>query len=326
VSIVPESSAASEVTGSGATAAAVLLSLIEDSGFSFAVIEDAVSHFKRHMVEIDLSDPAVAAVLRAHLLAVGSPTDVGKFFSLEMLCRINESSATKTCLEVTRLLAGLELSPDRSYLLERELFARLGSEGVKEAIPPLAAICAQDAGDISRAAARSAVKILGTRNIEEMRQALESLDLPEAARPAEMATAISRAYKRRRARHAASSRAIRLSDARLSPGDPELLKETATSRVSLRPERLKEKENRLRAILRRADRDPSLCGNCDIKGNTRVVHIIPDDRGGSERSGNLVALCRECWRRLESCRRDSSGIQRRMVQLSSDQMTLFDGT
>ena len=46
-------------------------------------------------------------------------------------------------------------------MLERELVRHLGKEAGDEALPPLAAVCAQDAGEISRTATQRCLEILG---------------------------------------------------------------------------------------------------------------------------------------------------------------------
>ena len=55
--------------------------LIEDSGESIAVIEEAVKALRVHIADLEPGDPDVVAILRAHLLAVGAPSAPCKFFA-----------------------------------------------------------------------------------------------------------------------------------------------------------------------------------------------------------------------------------------------------
>jgi hypothetical protein len=294
---------------------AVLLKLVKDSGESFAVIEDSVAVLKRSIPKVDLADPAISELLQCHLRAVGSETAVNKFFSFELLARIDEAGAARVCLEVCRMLAGIELIPGRGYPIEREMLRYIGRKSLMEALPPLSVIAAKQAGDISRTAAGISVALLKSRSREGMREQLERLDLPEAAQPAEMADAIFKALT--------SPRQGQLS----GPSATEVVLRSSlaaeTSALSLRPERRQERENRLKAILRDHSRNPNNCGNCGESGRTRVAHVIPIERGGSDRPGNLIVLCQQCFRLFDASRQDSSGMRRRFEELSSRQLSLF---
>jgi hypothetical protein len=304
-----------------------LLQIVEDSGFGFAVIEDSISVLKRRMAHIDLNDKAVAELLKAHLRAVGSPTAVGKFFSFELLCRIDDKAAEDVSFEVCRLLAGMELVAARAYPMERELMSYLGQRKVLDALPVLAVISSKNAGEVSRSAAQAAIAMVGSRKKEDIKQALDGLESPESAPAAEMAQAIISAFNRRKLsiqeqnqeiEHAVESGALTL----IGQQPIQVAGDTST-RTTLRPERRRERENRLRAIIREAKRNPGECGNCGLVGPCRVTHIIPEQRGGTDRPGNLAIFCRQCARRCSANRRDSSSVRRRLETLSTEQLSLF---
>lgn len=319
---------ACEDTLSPPTEAETLLKLVEDSGYGFAVIEESIGVLKRRMAHFDLQDPAVTELLKAHLRAVGSPTAVGKFFSFELLCRLNEKAADDVSFEVCRLLAGMELVPDRAYPMERELIAHLGKRQVMEALPCLAVIASKNAGEVSRSAARAAVAMVGSRKKEAIRDALESLESPESSPAAELAQAIIDGFNRRKLSRQEQNQSQILE--RVESGSLTLVGQKpiqvagdTSTRVSLRPERRRERENRLRAIIREAGRNPGECGNCGLVGPCRVTHVIPENRGGTDRPGNLAVYCRQCARRFSANRRDSSSVRRRLEHMSTDQLSLF---
>ena len=79
--------------------------LIEEAQGSFAVIEEAVGALREQVDTLDPQDPEVVEILRAHLLAIGSPSDVSKFFSLELLERAAPGQLESVCLEVIEALA-----------------------------------------------------------------------------------------------------------------------------------------------------------------------------------------------------------------------------
>lgn len=317
-----------ESTGANAPVneAEALLKLVVDSGYGHAVIEEAIRLLKRKIANVDLQHPAVKELLKAHLLAVGSPSAVGKFFSFELLCRIDEETVTDVAIEICRMLAGLELKPDRAYVMERELLSWLGSHDVHSCLPPLAIIASRKAGEISRAAAKAAVAIVGSRKKSDIQDALKALDIAEAEPSGELAQAIISAFnRRRRAPHEEAQvrfeedhqDTLSLDDSIEVPG------ETST-RAVLRPELRRERENRLRAILRESGRNPEECCNCGLVGVTKIGHIIPQDRGGSDRAGNLTSFCPQCWRKFVANRRNSSSVRRRLETISSNQLGLFD--
>lgn len=293
-----------------------LYRLVEDSGFSFAVIEECIQVLKRGMAQVDLGDEAVVKLLRAHLLSVGSPTDVGKFFSFELLCRIKPSAAREASLELCRVLAGIELKSERVTTFERDVFRFLKEQQAIEAVPLLAAVAAKRCGDISRQAARAAIALLGTRDPKAIAARLSRSDLPEAHEPERIARSLLEALRRPKQ----STETLKEREALLSR---EAKSPAASETLSLRPERRKERDQRLRAVLRKSGRDPSECGNCGVRGPAHVAHVIPEGRGGTDRPGNLIALCAQCWRKFKASRRDSSGVRRGLEEISSRQMPLF---
>lgn len=304
-----------------------LLQLVNDSGRSFAVIEDAIRLLKRRMAQIDLSDPAVAKLLKIHLRAVGSPSSVGKFFSLELLGRIDEDSVLAVALDICRMLAGMELKANRSYPIECELLLLLGKKRVDKALPPLALIAAQQAGELSRTAARTAALMAGSRRKNAIARKIKELDNDESHSADDLAQAIVDALKRRNTVQESQSALLGACAPSSASGTLDLnaadLNTGVSTRGILRPERRKEKQRRLVSILREAGRNPQECGNCGQNGQTRVSHIIPVNRGGSERPGNLISLCALCWRQFTANRRDSSSVRRRIEEFSSQQMSLF---
>ncbi len=283
---------------------ASLLRLIEDSGHSPLVIEETVRLLRRGLASIDTKDPALVEVLRAHILSVGTPTDVTKYFSLELLERASPERARETALELLELLARSALVPDRGYHVERAVIRALAERKEAPALPALALIAGRGVAPISRTAARAVVAIVGSDERDAIVARLEAAELPKTGNPRELAAAVARAladdmrrstrgsdpHKRRGGRTAsADSTSVH---ARAAPAPPE------DSDRFLRPERGKAKQARLRAALRTAGRDPARCGNCDTAGKMAIVHVVPVSRGGSDRPGNLVPLCEDCKKRL----------------------------
>jgi 5-methylcytosine-specific restriction endonuclease McrA len=304
-----------------------LLRLVEDSGYGFAVIEDSIEVLKRRVGHIDLEDNAVTELLKAHLRAVGSPTAVGKFFSFELLCRINEGATVDVSLEVCRLLAGMDLIAERAYPIERELMAYLGQHKILSALPVLAVIASKNAGEVSRSAARAAVVMVGSRRKDAMKAALEDLESPESAPAAELSQALVDALNRRRLSREETNHGMARAESgglTLIGQQPLQIAGDTSTRTTLRPERRRERDNRLRAIIREAGRNPGECGNCGLVGPCRVTHVIPENRGGTDRAGNLAVYCRQCARRFSANRRDSSSVRRRLEQLTTDQLSLFE--
>ena len=94
-----------------------LLKLIEDSGQAFCVIEQAVGSLRQRIATIDPADADVVAILHAHLLSVGSPTDIAKYFSMEML----EQSASGPLVFGLAIHANIVGQPFRLRQLRRAL-------------------------------------------------------------------------------------------------------------------------------------------------------------------------------------------------------------
>jgi hypothetical protein len=90
------------------------------------VIEEAIRLLRRGLATIDTKDPALVEILRAHLLSVGTTADVTKYFSLELLGRIDAAKADETSVELLELLARSTLVPDRGYHVERAVVRSLG--------------------------------------------------------------------------------------------------------------------------------------------------------------------------------------------------------
>ena len=274
--------------------------LIEESGGAFAVIEEAVETLRRRIGDLDLRDPDLAWILRAHLLAVGSPSDVLKVFSLELLERADPAQATATYVEAVELLARNPLKPDRTYPVERTMIKLLGEKEVTAALPALALLAGREVYPLSRTAARAVARIVGDTDAEAITDRLRRSDLPEISRPQELGEGVERALFPNKKTSARSSqerrRKLTLENAQqVAPEE---------SHGALRPESTTVRQRRLRAILLGAQRDPARCFNCDTPGPTRVGHVIPPERGGSDLPGNLVALCGDCRRRLPRARHE----------------------
>jgi hypothetical protein len=274
---------------------ATLLRLIEDSGHGPAVIEQAVQLLRRGLAQVDLADPALVEVLRCHLLSVGSPTDVTKYFSLELLERASPARAIDVSIELTELLARSALLHERGYHVERAVIRSLGERKVARALPALALLASRCVPPISRTAARAVVAIVGTAERDAIAARLADLPaltgLPEGTAAKELAQGVARALaeEMRRSTRGSDPQKRRAGTSALPPEDSDRF---------LRPEPKRARQARLRATLRAAARDPARCGNCDTAGKTLIVHVVPPPRGGTDRAGNLVALCHDCRRKL----------------------------
>jgi 5-methylcytosine-specific restriction endonuclease McrA len=274
--------------------------LIEESGYAFAVIEEAVDALRGQLGELAPGDPDVVEVLRAHLLAIGSPSDVLKFFSLELLERIDPQAAEEVYLEATHALARSPIQPERTYPVERAMIRKLGDRKGVRALPALAVLASREVYPLSRTAARAVAAIVGSTDKEAITERLKRDDLPEASAPDSLGEGVSRALWPSKRSSAKSSqerrRQLTLQNALPLGG----------SQGGLRPEGDRTRQRRLWAILRAAERDPARCGNCDqVTGDTRIGHMVPASRGGSDLPGNLVALCGECRRKLPRSREDA---------------------
>lgn len=278
-----------------------LRTLIEESGHAFAVIEQAVASLRDRLRDLDLNDPDVVEVLRAHLLAIGSPQDASKYFSLELLERADPARAISTYVEVVELLARSPVHPERAYPVERAMIRLLADKKVAAALPPLALLAGREVYPLSRTAARAVATIVGSTEKEAITDRLSRPDLPEVAHPDALSEAALRALFPEKKHSARSSherrRALTLQNAAAPPEDPA---------ACLRPESAKARQRRLRQILEQAGRDPTRCGNCDQAGPTKIGHVVPTSRGGTDRPGNLAALCESCRRRVPGPRRRES--------------------
>lgn len=293
--------------------------LIEDSGGAFAVIEEAVEVLRRRIGDLDLRDPDLAWILHAHLLAVGSPSDVLKVFSLELLERADPVQATATYVEAVELLARNPLKPDRTYPVERTMIKLLGEKEVTAALPALALLAGREVYPLSRTAARAVARIVGDTDADAITDRLRRSDLPEISRPHELGEGVERALFPNKKTSARSSqerrRKLTLENAtQVAPED---------SQAALRPESTSVRQRRLRAILLGAQRDPARCFNCDTPGPTRVGHVIPADRGGSDLPGNLVALCGDCRRKLPRARHEFGEEPAERHDEETPQLSLF---
>jgi 5-methylcytosine-specific restriction endonuclease McrA len=312
----------------GTIDAATLLRLVEDSGHSPPVIEEAVRLLRRGLAAIDASDPALVEVLRAHLLSVGTPTDVTKYFSLELLERTSAARAEEVSVELVELLARSPLLPDRGYHVERAVLRTLGERKVARALPALALLAGRCVAPLSRTAARAVVAIIKNKNREAIAARLSEADLPEASGPRELAASVGRALGDGMPRSTRGSdphkrRGSRVSDASTTAAHPRSasLPREDSDRF-LRPEPRKAKQARLRAALRTAGRDPARCGNCELAGKMTIVHVVPLARGGTDRAGNLVPLCADCKRKLPRRVRDAERAPL-PAQTDAPQMSLF---
>ena len=274
--------------------------LIEDSGESIAVIEDAVSTLRARIADLEPSDPDVVEILRAHLMAVGSRSDTLKFFSLELLERIDAAAAPPIYLEALEILARSPIQPERTYPVERAMVKKLGEVKETRALPVLAALAGREVYPLSRTAARAVATIVGSTDPEEITDRFKREDLPELAQPHELSDGVSRAlFAKRRASSAQSSQERRRSLTRQNALP------SIDLRAGLRPEGKRARQRRLKAILRAAGRDPGRCGNCEQPGSIAIGHVVPPERDGTDRPGNLVALCGDCRRKLPRGRADS---------------------
>lgn len=294
--------------------------LIDESGHAFAVIEEAVGALRGRIRDIDPHDPDVIEVLRAHLLAIGSPSDVMKYFSLELLERADPARAIATYVEVVELLARSPIHPERGYPVERAMIRLLADKKVTGALPALAVLAGREVYPLSRTAARAVAAIVGSTEKDAITDRLRRADLPEATRPDALSDGVSRALWPQKRTSAQSSqerrRKITRENAASMPPD--------ASSACLRPESSKKRQARLRAILLGAGRDAARCGNCDLAGPTRIGHVVPVGRGGSDRPGNLVALCAACLRLLPRRRREGFDAgRRRAAKGEAPQMNLF---
>lgn len=293
-----------------------LRKLIEESGQSFAVIEKAVETIRERLDEIEPSDPDVLAILRAHLLAIGSPSDVLKFFSLELIERADAEHARQVYLEVLDSLARSPIRPERTYPVERAMIKKLGDLEVDCALPALAVLAGREVYPLSRTAARAVASIVGSTDQTTITERLKRDDLPEVAAPDELSAGVSRALFPQKRSSSKSShqrrRALTQKNALPDPGQS-----------SLRPEGGRARQARLKAIVRAANRDPSRCGNCDQTAPTRVGHMIPPSKSGTDLPGNLVVLCGECRRRLPRSRDEAFEDEGAPSEADSGQLSLF---
>jgi len=278
-----------------------LLRLIDESGGAFAVIEDAVEALRLQVADLKPGDPDAVQVLRHHLLAIGSPSDVAKYFSVELLCRLAPERAVSTFLEVVEQLARSPIQPDRTYPVERAMIRQLGEREVTEALPALAVLAAREVYPLSRTAARAVAKIVGSTDQDVITDRLKRDDLPEASKPQELGAGVNRAlWPNRKSSSARSSQERRR---RITQENAETPPDS--SQTCLRPEGKAARQRRLRALLLGAGRDPSRCGNCGNPGRTQIGHLLPPLHGGSDRPGNLFAFCGPCRRRLPRGRREA---------------------
>lgn len=289
----------SEPPDSGLSSPAALRRLIEEAGHAFAVIEEAIGVLRGRMRALAPGDEDVVWVLRAHLLAIGSPSDASKYFSLELLERLAPERAIRTYVEVVELLARSPIQPERAYPVERAMIRLLADKQVTAALPALAVLAGREVYPLSRTAARAVAAIVGSTDQEAITDRLKRGDLPEASAPDALSEGVSRALWPQKRTTARSSqerrRALTLKNAAEAP---------AISASCLRPEGARARQQRLRGVLTGAGRDPARCGNCDVAGPTRIGHVVPPARGGTDRPGNLVALCAACRRRLPRRLRD----------------------
>lgn len=274
--------------------------LIEESGGAFAVLEEAVEALRRGIAQLDLRDPDLVWVLHAHLLAVGSPSDVLKVFSLELLERADPQRAAATYVEVVELLARSPVVPDRTYPVERQMIKLLADRKVAAALPALALLAGREVYPLSRTAARAVARIVGDTDSEAITDRLRRSDLPEISRPQALSEGVERALfpSKKSSARSSQERRRRLTQENAAQITPD------GSAGALRPESTTVRQRRLRAILLGAGRDPARCFNCDTAGPTRVGHVVPADRGGTDLPGNLVALCAPCRRAIPRARHE----------------------
>jgi len=273
--------------------------LIEESGHAFAVIEKAVNELREQIGSLSADDPDVVEILKAHLLAIGSPSDAMKFFSLELLERLAPKRALGVYLEVVESLARSPIQPERTYPLERAVAKRLGEKSVEAALPALAVLAGREIYPLSRTAARAVASIVGSTDQEAITERLKRDDLPEASQPLLLGEGVSRALfpQKRSSAKSSQERRRELTRRNALPTEP--------AQFCLRPESERSRQRRLKAILRSDGRDPLHCGNCEETEAVKIGHVVPTARGGTDRPGNLVPLCRECRRKLPRTRRDA---------------------
>jgi hypothetical protein len=290
--------------------------LIEESGHAFAVIEKAVETVRDRLGEIDPHTPDVVAILRAHLLAIGSSSDVLKHFSLELLERIDLEQANAIYLEAVEALARSPIQPERTYPVERAMVKRLGDHGVVRAMSALAVLAGREVYPLSRTAARAVAAIVGSTDKEAITDRLKRDDVPEASAPDELSEGVTRALFPQKRSSAKSSHARRR----------ELTRRNALPELrggGLRPEGDRRRQERLRGIVRAANRDAGRCGNCDQIAPTRVGHMVPVSRSGTDLPGNLVVLCGECRRHLPRTRAEAFEDETQAASTAPGQLDLF---
>ena len=292
--------------------------LITESGEAFAVVEEAVGALRQQIADLEPGDPDVVAILRSHLLAVGSPSDTLKFFSLELLERIDEAAALDVYAGALEILARSPIQPERTYPVERAMIKRLGEQQAVRALPVLAVLAGREVYPLSRTAARAVATIVGSTDPKAITDRFSRQDMPELSQPQELSEGVSRAlFAKRRASSAKSSQERRRDLTRRNALPSVELKGT------LRPEGERARQRRLKAILRAAERDPSRCGNCEQVGTIVVGHVVPLERDGTDRPGNLVALCGACRRKLPRGRREAFVADGGPAATGAPQLNLF---
>ena len=298
------------------TAPKSLRRLIEESSHSFVVIEEAVGALRAQIADLESDDEDVVAILRAHLTAVGSPSDTLKYFSLELLERVAPQRAPAIYVEALEVLARSPIQPERTYPFERAMIKRLGDLERATALPVLAVLAGREVYPLSRTAARAVAAIVGSTDKEAITDRFRREDLPEATQPIELSEGVSRAlFPPKRRSSAKSSQERRRSLTRQNALPP--------VQISLRPESEAARQRRMKAILRAAGRDAGRCGNCDQTGTLGVGHMVPPIRGGTDRPGNLVILCGDCRRALPRTRLDAFEDETRPPSPDRSQLSLF---
>ncbi len=167
--------------------------LIAESGDAFAVIEKAVGALRQQIADLEPGDQDVVAILRSHLLAVGSPSDTLKFFSIELLERIDEAAALDIYVDALEILARSPIQPERTYPVERAMVKRLGEQEVSRALPVLAVLAGREVYPLSRTAARAVASIVGSTDAEAITDRFSRQDMPELTQPKELTESVSRA-------------------------------------------------------------------------------------------------------------------------------------
>lgn len=297
------------------TAPKSLRRLIEESSHSFVVLEEAVGALRAQIADLESDDEDVVAILRAHLTAVGSPSDTLKYFSLELLERVAPQRAPAIYVEALEVLARSPIQPERTYPFERAMIKRLGDLELAAALPVLAVLAGREVYPLSRTAARAVATIVGSTDNDAITDRFRREDLPEATQPTELSAGVSRALFPKRRSSAKSSQERRRSLTRQNALPP--------VQISLRPESEAARQRRLKAILRAEGRDAGRCGNCDQTGTLGVGHMVPRIRGGTDRAGNLVILCGDCRRALPRTRLDAFEDDARPSSPDRSQLSLF---